>query len=1567
MEPSGINPLISAYNAHDFGELSEGLSNKDNRIQFEKWCIDNFSEEPDFEWQTRVITLLCSKTQQSQTTEVDPHLSKLISKAITKDETGIKTANKIDMIRLIAQQAPNELKLAAALKGDEENTPIQQAISEKNIEFLKLIAKYAPDEFKAAMTKEYVDENEEGYSITTTPIPHAISEKNIEFLKLIAEYAPDEFKAAMTTKDSRDRTPALEAVEYRELELLKFMAEAAPSEFKAAITTKDSRGMTPALAAVENWELDFLKFMVEVAPDEFKAAMTTKDSRGVTPALAAVTDWDTELLKFMAAAAPDEFKAAMTIKNSGGMTPIHAAAKNGDLRSLKFIAETAPDEFKAIMTMEDSTGEIPAHAALFEAASSGSLELLRLIVPFVAPDEFKGALTIKGKYSNETLIESAITSNNTELIKLIAKHAPDEFKAAITMKDMEGNTPIHTAVAKKRIEMLMFMKETATEEFKLAMGIENNQGETPMTLAAEELNMPLIVFLSNVDPGSLKLAMGKKDSLGNTLLHHAANKDNLGIVKFLAKHAPAEFKASLIMKGKWGMTPIVYAVGSNNIEMLEFMESQGPNEFKQALSMQNKFGTSPISHGSPEILKFIIEKAPEEVKAALKNTSLIAKIIPSKDNAKLTALIIERAKEAPEEFREALVSKQLLHLAVNKNNVELVRFIANSYPDEFKAAMGIFDIVYRNTPIHLAAFNTDIEILEVMKKEAPIELKKMLTVKDDERGERGDTALHLAVLNNNEAMVQFLAKAYPEEFKLMLALEGSDGVTPFYMAVQRGKVKIAECMFDEAQDVCLKALSENLLNIASQNPEICMLLFRKAPDQFKTILTRVLNEAIFKNNIEMVKFIAKEFPEEFKLAITSKNEQGQTLVHKAAEQSDGELCEFIFKLAPAAFETTLTMKDNSGMTPISLGISSSNDKIILLASPKALKEAMMMKDEGGMTPLHWAAHSKKIECIVNMAEKAPEEFKTAMLMQDDLGLAETPVMTAMNENNTEALKIFEKMAHVEFKKALLIKNEAESTVFHLYAANKNAMIGEILTQMANDSPDEFKSVISMPNNSGKSPIDLAIQQRNIPMVQLAAKAAPDELKAAINAELRFLSIINNLEIMKIAHEMLPKEFKETMKKKSMLGFSEIQNIAGIAFRNEDRPMLEFLSETMHEELKAILKKDNNLIKTVLTKDNPEMLKFFADNFPEEFTKELKLESNVSDADDPSKRDSQIHALKAQRNRPRTLKEITKLFKNDPGLAILRNINKESVKRKAIGHAFDLSGNTELINTNSEEVLESTKLTGHFSPEWFHKFLKDLKNFEAEYSNLLKPEQKNLLTQAFNLGANPVSFSTEDKLKMIANGEPVILDMGFRGHTVTGLIFKGRFIICNRGDATRQPLEIYHFNPLNFDKGVLDNIENVNTEGTKDDYATLFFQTLPKKLNFTQTDLDQQLEWESLFPNQTVGNCSFVSAITSVYALLLLSNDNESVFEQAKVARGIFQTWLGFEQLAILERAIAPSSFKPDHKLIRDAYRKAHLLPLDEKGRKKLAELTESYINSLSEKERREVETDLIYWKSLSYR
>lgn len=340
------------------------------------------------------------------------------------------------------------------------------------------------------------------------------------------------------------------------------------------------------------------------------------------------------------------------------------------------------------------------------------------------------------------------------------------------------------------------------------------------------------------------------------------------------------------------------------------------------------------------------------------------------------------------------------------------------------------------------------------------------------------------------------------------------------------------------------------------------------------------------------------------------------------------------------------------------------------------------------------------------------------------------------------------------------------------------------------------------------------------------------------------------------------------------------------------------------------------------------------------------------------------------------RELALLIKEaSPGL---QNRTTEIKHRKIVSHAWHLEHMSPVKSSHPDISPSIVKLEGASHGMMWRKMEKSLPEFKTAYPGLL--EEHSALDELLHFSANQNQYSSAEILERIQTGLPTFINTGYARHAVTLLIWKDHFVVCNRGAVSASPADFNHINPQGLTVEIIDKIRDINR--SQDAYVDLFFEELPEKLDLTVNRklLDDKLESEaSPLPEQTLGNCSWISPITGVYAYLALSGilgeENGKILDRPqanfedtlKDKVHLYRTWLGFEQVSSLEKLISrieKSSIVPDHALIQSALRKAYFLNLDQDKvlQQKLFNLTDRYMSALNEEKKSEFKTNLEMWK-----
>lgn len=185
---------------------------------------------------------------------------------------------------------------------------------------------------------------------------------------------------------------------------------------------------------------------------------------------------------------------------------------------------------------------------------------------------------------------------------------------------------------------------------------------------------------------------------------------------------------------------------------------------------------------------------------------------------------------------------------------------------------------------------------------------------------------------------------------------------------------------------------------------------------------------------------------------------------------------------------------------------------------------------------------------------------------------------------------------------------------------------------------------------------------------------------------------------------------------------------------------------------------------------------------------------------------------------------------------------------------------------SKTVTREFPTAGGDSIYFVRQYQKRLKECLVAYPDLFPKNKIQPLIAALLLSENQ---NAQDSFRAWNNGEPVIIDSGFKGHSTKILIWQNHWIYCDRDPETDLP-EI--FTASLFDKSKLkkEMIKKIidNTESNEQEVQQIL-DSLKTKLKFTKANFQYYLDRQEIIQMQTVGNCPVASIEGIVYAYLVL--------------------------------------------------------------------------------------------------
>jgi ankyrin repeat protein len=724
-------------------------------------------------------------------------------------------------------------------------------------------------------------------------------------------------------------------------------------------------------------------------------------------------------------------------------------------------------------------------------------------------------------------------------------------------------------------------------------------------------------------------------------------------------------------------------------------------------------------------------------------------------------------------------------------------------------------------------------------------------------------------------------------------------------------------------------------------------------------------------------------PQSFAADITTKRElytKELTPVHWAVKNNKLKILNYIAQTALSELKKTLNIQDEHGYTPIHWAAKNGDIETLKLFAKEAEEEliqALKIKDGKGNTPFHWAAMNNHGITLKFFNQLSPG---TGLLMQNDF--RETLIHYAARFGHTTLLRLIEEISPEEFTTSLSIKGRQEKTLIHWAAENNFVEMKEFTDRLG---LDEIKELLTTQDIFGDTPLHWIAKNGDIATLRLLTRMAPDQLKSSLkiknrSGETPVSNAINNLEALKIMAKYA-QEFSDALTMQDNYRYTPVH----YAVKTGNLKILRLLFAVSQESFLSTLSMHGDTDAPIFATSQKETLEFLSEVNP----KALLLRGRHSF--------SFLHYLRIiNPNEFKSIEEKTLvLLKNNPNL--LKQLNKEwnvdaEIERiKKSGHIFNFDGSLPLIEIITDKKYSDTRLEGYSPEPLFNCMGINFNFFKKSYPDLMAENEFSLIQQLIDLGANQPSI--ESQYQGWKEGLPILLNTGFLGHYVSILIWGDQLIICNRGDASRRPMDCFHFNPNKLDLNILNKIKSSNEKKSKD-YKKLYFDELPKNLDFLKNDFDLTIEKTYPFAPQSVGNCSYVSPITSICAAMIIMRargmdenkklnkekslssltrneiQKKQIHLQGRIDKAIhvFQLWLSNEQITDLESqvdSLKGSNFVPQYKLIKESMRKSCLLPLDDHCQKRLDAVINKYLDLLNiREEEAEIKTDIAYWKTL---
>ena len=239
------------------------------------------------------------------------------------------------------------------------------------------------------------------------------------------------------------------------------------------------------------------------------------------------------------------------------------------------------------------------------------------------------------------------------------------------------------------------------------------------------------------------------------------------------------------------------------------------------------------------------------------------------------------------------------------------------------------------------------------------------------------------------------------------------------------------------------------------------------------------------------------------------------------------------------------------------------------------------------------------------------------------------------------------------------------------------------------------------------------------------------------------------------------------------------------------------------------------------------------------------------------------------------------------------LDQEALRRKLLAHLWDMKGVSVLGDNRRIE------LHGGFSDFFLPYILEGIEAFAQEYPQIISAEDKNFLLETLQYSHYKVSVDA--LMQRISQGKPVIMHTGYNTHVIDFVFWRHWLMICNRGAFSKRPVEVYHINRRAITPEVLKTLRErflCDSQSVMNYFFPAFLRRLDAKLDHWDETLFVQ--WRG--PRDQWGeNCSWISFITSIFALLAVSHLlRNPKGPEHKIIGGAFEVYETWRQWFIVE-------------------------------------------------------------------
>ena len=1043
------------------------------------------------------------------TVTVDPNLTNINMKTALHfaSENGYK--NVLQCLLTHAECNPNVQDIHG-------NTPLHIACREGYLECVKLIIETSTVRVDFNLT-----------NIKKQTAVHLASENGH---RNIAEYLLSHAECNPNIQDIHENTPLHISCRKGYLECVKLIVGTSTVRVEPNLANKDKK--TALHLASENGHKDVTEYLLTHA----NCNPNIQDFCGSTPLHVASRKGHLECVKLIVE--QNTVRVDPDLINESKETALFIACEKGHRDIVEYLLTHA----KCNPNIKNEIGNSILHVA----SRNGHLEIVKFIIETstvsIDPDEFNDC--------DQTALHLACRNERRLIIEYLLTHA----KCSPNLKVSIGNNPLHLATLKGELEMVKLVIETST--VSIDPDVSNNHKQTALHIACKNGHSDIVEYVlihTTCDPNIQHIH-------GNTPLHIASQSGHMECVKLIIETSTVRADPNLTNIKKQTAVHLASENGHRNIgEYLLSHAECNPN-------IQDINGNTPLHiacrKGYLECVKLIIETSTVRVEPNLANKDKKTALHIASENGYKSVLqcLLTHAECNPnvldihgntplhiacrEDYLECvkliietstvslrvdfnLTNKQkktALHLACMNGNKSIAEYLLT----HAECNPNIQDM-YGNTPLHIATWNSELELLKSIIETSTVSSVPDLSNNDRQTACRnghsdiaehflthttcnpniqdihGNTPLHIASHNGHMECVKLIVEN--STVRVDPNLTNKNNQTALHLASENDHKNIAEYMLIHAE--CNPNIEDihrsNPLHIVSRNGHLqCMkLIIETSTVRVDLNLTNInkqtaLHIACENGHRNIVKYMLTRT----KFNPNVQDILGNTPLHIASHSGHMECVKLIVENSTVRVDPNLTNKTKQ----TALHLASDNDH-------RDIAEYLLIhaecnpniKDFYGNTPLHITTWKGELEWVKSIVETSSvsidpdvsnNDKQTALHIACKNGhrdIAEyllthtTCNPNALNIYGNTPLHIASQSSHMECVKLIIetstvradpnLTNIKKQTAVHLASENGHRNIAEYLLSHAECNPN-------IQDINGNTPLHIACRKGYLECVKL---------------------------------------------------------------------------------------------------------------------------------------------------------------------------------------------------------------------------------------------------------------------------------------------------------------------------------------------------------------------------------------------------------------------------------------------------------------------------------------------------